>query len=311
MASPTPTRPTGILAIIGLLTAVCSTELTAQDKLLDKALQQAIEAAQKKLEKTAKLWEDHSTWRKARVVKSKYFALRTTQSYVYGKALCQGLDTMAEHFKKLLKPDFNWTDKTQILLYPDIPAYNSAGSNSDTHSSVYGSFLAPSNTGGSVAAAFKSNYDMVCIEVTHSAVHQFMNRAYPGNQGPTWLQEGLASYFALYWNKDWGPAELSRFQKQKTWVPLSSVLRRTLATYGNADVAHYHFMELGVLFNYLLHWKPETRSSYDDKGVQQGPFADYLRKTLQGIDVKRHPVHELLFSKTAELEAELKSFKFK
>ena len=36
--------------------------------------------------------------------------------------------------------------------------------------------------------------------VTHSALHQFVAGAFPGRPIPDGLSEGLAAYFALYWD---------------------------------------------------------------------------------------------------------------
>lgn len=313
MNHPRSHAPRAFFACLAAVALTAGADLTAQqDKRIEAALSKAVRAAQAKLEQKATLWTDHSKWARARIVKSKYFAVRTTQNHVYGKRMAEGLDAMAGHFKSLLKPDHDWGDRAQILLFPTLTDYNTAGNNANTqavHSSIYGSFYASEQTGRPVAAVFHANYTLVCIEVTHSAVHHFLDRAYPGATPPIWVQEGLAGYFSLYWSWSWGASELARFQEQKSWVPLDRALKNGLNRYGNK--AHQHFIQLGMLFKYLLHERADTKSTPDDDGVQQGPFADYLRKTLQGIDVKKHPVHKLLFENTKQLEAELKAHEFK
>ena len=59
-----------------------------------------------------------------------------------------------------------------------------------------------------------------------------------------------------------------------------------------------------MLFNYLLHYRDDTKSPRDEKGVYRGPFADYLRKVQKGPSLKlaAHPVHATLFMNSAELE---------
>lgn len=117
------TRSTRLIALAALAAATLGPTLCSQGGLLEKALKRAIARAQTAVEKKTDLWEDHSTWKRARLLKSKYFALRTTQSYIYAK----NLDRMVEHFIKLIKPDLVWGKQAQILLYPDLTAYNAAG----------------------------------------------------------------------------------------------------------------------------------------------------------------------------------------
>ena len=247
---------------------------------------------------------DHNTWDKAWKISSEHYVVQTTQTYAYGKSLATGLDQMAVLFQKLIKPDFVWTQKLSVQLFPDATAYNTFGNNGgDLHSSIYGSYFANGQGDSPVAATLQSNGTLVWIQVTHSASHQFLEAAYPGHSIPTWIEEGLASYFALHWGWQWGESEMRRYVEAKTWVPLKRVLTVPIGGYG-AKV-NQHFIGLGLLFRYLLHYREDTKSTNDADGVQQGPFAGYLRDVLAGKNVLDHPVHDLLHNQTKELEAAL------
>ena len=50
------------------------------------------------------------------------------------------------------------------------------------------------------------------MQITHSALHQFLAAAFPGRTPPTWINEGLAAYFSIYWDYDWGLSEFERLR---------------------------------------------------------------------------------------------------
>lgn len=279
------------------------------DAIYARAFDRILARAQTELEKKVTLLADHSTWDKALKVPSKHYVVHTTQSYAYAKALGKGLDQMALHIKRLLKNDVAWPKPRPVLLFPDLAAYNQFGDDKGgDHSSIYGSFFASGDAAKPVAALYHPNYTLVAMQITHSLVHQFVDHAYPGSQPPTWVSEGLAGYFALFWDWKFGAAKLADFQKKGTWVPLRRSFVTSLNRYGAK--ADQYFIELGMLFHYLLNYREDTKSPADKDGVAQGPFADYLRQTLRGQNVSKHPVQKLLFRRTNEIEAALLKQKF-
>ena len=92
------------------------------------------------------------------------------------------------------------------------------------------------------------------------------------------------------------------------FVPLGDLLRNPIAGY--ADRTHNRFIELGMLFTYLLSYREDTRTVIDGGTEVQAPFAEYLRLVLGGGNATSVPIHELLTTGTDELEAEFRAFDF-
>ncbi len=81
----------------------------------------------------------------------------------------------------------------------------------------------------------------------------------------------------------------------------------------NADPAwaHARFVQLGAMFNYLLHFRADTRTERNADGViLLSPAADYINDLLRGRSVVEHPMHELFTTRLDELEADLRAFDF-
>lgn len=297
------------LRLACLLPIAVAQPSSGTDDVYDSALSKAIERAQAQLQDKVELWTDHSTWDKAREVTSKHYRVRTTKSYALGKRIATELDTMSEQFRLLLAPDFEWKTPMVVHLYPDIASYNKLGQDQgEYHSSAYGSFYLKTDAQKPVVMVYSDNLTLLRMYATHGAVHQFVDRVDGGRELPTWVSEGLASYFSLYWSWQYGRDELTRFQKEGTWVPLRTLLRDKIDNY--TDRAHERFIELGMLFSYLLHYRADTKSKPDDKGIPQGPCATYLRKLIAGKPVDDDAVHKLITSRTTELEAAFKNNKF-
>lgn len=91
-------------------------------------------------------------------------------------------------------------------------------------------------------------------------------------------------------------------------MPLRTLLPGGMNQY--VESASDRFIELGMLFTYLLSYRADTRTVMDGDTVVQAPFAEYLRAILQGANHTQLPVHALLTERTDELEADFRAFEF-
>lgn len=288
--------------------------------LYRKSVAKAIGRAQADLERSLELWADHSTWANAWRASTENYTVRTTASRHFGLDLAQGLETMLGHFDTLLAPTRRIDGPLEVFIFPSIAEYNQFGNDFGAeHSSAYGSFYAQGSPELAVGVLFDENLTLLRMWVTHSALHQYLDRAFP-RQPPTWVSEGLAAYFSLFWDNAYGISEIDRIRKNRTaagtpaptgqelFVPLGALLTEGLNRYvGNAD---NRFIQLGMLFTYLLVYREDTRTVIDGDTVAQAPFAEYLRAILQGADHTQLPVHALLTERTSELEADFRAFEF-
>jgi hypothetical protein len=138
--------------------------------------------------------------------------------------------------------------------------------------------------------------------VTHSATHQYLEQTF-GNAMPTWVSEGLASYFALYWDWEYGKRELRRLIDAGRLVPLRRLVAEPLPAYvGSADA---RFIELGMLFHFLLNYCEGTKLGAAGD-PDDGPFLQFLRASVRGQDTSK-----LVFVQTVEEAAELLEEDFK
>ncbi|MCA8957071.1 MAG: hypothetical protein KDC87_13415 [Planctomycetes bacterium] len=284
---------------------------TAADAAYARIMARATQAVQSELEGSTRIWDDHSTWDKAWEIESKHFRIRTTQPWAYGTKLGDGLDQMVAIMQQHgLELNLNGSAKGRVLLYPSIEEYNKHGNsnNADEHSTLYGSYFGARESERPVVGVVNPSGTLVWMQITHSVTHQLLHRAYPGQTRPPWIEEGLASYFALHWNWPWGAEELRRFQKEGNWVPVYNLLRRPVSRYGTQ--AHQYWIELGMLFSYLINYRADTKCTKDANGNKTGPFLDYLRDALAGKNVATHPLHAKLFEDTKVLEDGFKSNKW-
>ena len=277
----------------------------AYEKLMDRVLAKA----QAELQKTTKLHVVRP-WATAWTTTSKYYVVKTTESYAQAKALAKSFDQMAPLIQGLIKPDFTWPNPMPVWIVPDVANYNQIGTagGADAHSSNYASHFSQGSTGKPVVVLDQPNTQYVKILATHSLVHQFIDRAYPNSQARAWVQEGLCSYFSMYWDWKWGASELARYKKAKALIPIRILLSRNVDSMGSK--MDQHFIELGMFFNYMLHYREDTKSTIDGNKVQEGQFADYIRKTLAGKNIADHFIQKLIFRKTRDIEADFRAQKF-
>ena len=269
-----------------------------------RALRTAVERAQSALERTRDLWQDHSTWENAWQVRSGPYNIRTTHSRKLGLSLGRSLETILEEFKFVLKPDFTTRGPLNVYIYPALAQYNTFGNdNGEHHSSLYGSFYADTHEEGTVAVLYDINDTLLVMFATHSALHQFIDKAFTSTP-PTWISEGLASYYSFRWAYSWGVSQLKELIDTNRYIPLAQVMRASIEDYG--DNAHAYFTELGMFFYYLLDYREDTWITEENEGA----CAAYLRAILGGANPSQLPFHEMITQRLDQLEADFKAFSF-
>jgi len=271
------------------------------------ALDRALRRTGEEIAKSTELYEDHSTWEKAWVADSDHYTVRTVDSWFLAHDLAAGLEVMRGHFCDELALEAVPAGRCRVDLVPDVAMYNQLGANYDQHSSFYGSFYAGNDSGQPVIAVFEPNPTLLRMQITHSALHQFLATAFPGRTAPTWVNEGLAAYFSIYWDYDWGLSEFERLGDAGYLIPLSRLLGEDIAAY--ARQPHTHMMELGMLFYYLLRFREDTRTTTPDEAEPRSPFRDWLLATLRGQGTTGLPVSALLDDR-AKLDQDFRAFEF-
>lgn len=271
------------------------------------ALDRALRRTGEEIARTTELYEDHSTWEKAWIVETDHYSVRTIESRFLAADIAAGLEVMLGHFLETLELKEAPARRAAIQIVPDVATYNRLGASYDQHSSFYGSFFADQDPARPVIAVYDANPTLLRMQITHGAVHQFLAAEFPNRTWPTWIGEGLAAYFSIYWDYDWGLDEFERVRKDGNLVPLPRLFKEEIAAY--ATRPHAHMMELGMLFYYLLRFRDDTRTTLPEEEQQRGPFRDYLLATLRGQETSRLPVAALLRDPT-KLDEEFDRFQF-
>jgi len=294
-----------------LTLALLSTPALASEGPYERVLGRALERAQGRLIAETVVWRDHSTWPNAWVVRSAHFEVRTTHSRKLGQQLTQGLEVMLGRFQELLGTGFVPSSRFRVDVLPSLTDYNTFGQNFGAeHSSMYGSFYAAGQAQDQVATYYTRNHTLLSMWVTHGVLHQFMSQAFPGRR-PTWVDEGLASYFAFHWDVAYGMREIDRIRAGEggsTYIPLARLLAAPLSEYANNTDTR--FTELGMLFTYLLHHRDDTRTSSEEDAIRRAPFAEYLRTILRRGRAEEHGLHGLFTVDLEMLEADFRNFEF-
>lgn len=277
---------------------------------IEPVLDRVIERAQQRLTRDVELWEDHSTWENAWQVETEHYLVRSTSTRYLTADLAEGLESMLALFRDTLRTDPAWQPREpfRVHVLPSLSDYKTFGDEHGAeHSSFYGSFYPAQHADRAVVTYFVGNPTLARMWVTHSAFHQFLDRAYARPLPPV-LAEGLASYFALWWKFDYGVEELAKMKRDGRMIPLADLSRGDLASF--ADRTHDRLIQLGMLVAYLLHYHPETRTVVENGEVWQAAFSEYLDVLLTGDDAELHPVSDLLTTRLDELEADFLAFDF-
>lgn len=295
------------LVVIGLGTLPSGSRDSRVSAVLVDALQQEVSAGQAALERQLVLLEDHSTWANRRVVSSEHFQVETTQSYAFGKAVGQDLESMLVHFQAFTGSELRGGAPMVVRVFPDVPSYNALGEDFAEHSSFYGSFYASGQGDDAIATNYSDNWTLLRMWTTHSALHHYLARAFPGSTIPTWIDEGLASYFSLFWNYGYGVDQFEGMRDNGRLLDLDDLLDGELADYQNRS--HERLIQIGMLFTYLINVHPETRTVKDAEGeVTAQPFVDYVLLRIRGRANPASPVRKLLFGDNTELQKAFHSY---
>jgi len=280
-----------------------------------RSVRRELDGAQARLQQGIELFQDRSTWENPWVLRTKHYEVRTTESYAFGNDLARGLEQMFVEFQRVLATDWEPTEPLKVFVFPNLAAYNVFGDDhGEEHSSFYGSFYAPGHPERPIASYYCGDYYRQRQWITHSAAHQFVAGAFPGRQVPDGVSEAIAAYFAVYWNFE---GALQRFDALRSpdpsgdvrFIPLANLLRTPITAYG--DRPGDRLVELGILASYLLNYREDTRTTYDEQGAEsRAPFAQYVRTILRGGNAEELPIHMLLNHDTAYLEDELRAFEF-
>ena len=305
-AGPDPTGLAGPTVSTGPAGAAQTRGLDA-DSLYERAIARARRRAKDELLAQTDLWRDHSTWSDPWIVQSEHYAVRTIESRYVAEKTASDLEYMFAEFQKLLGTNFEPNGRFQIWIFPTLSDYNAFGQNADEHSSFYGSFYATSDPNRPVVTYYVRNGTQLGMWLTHSATHQFLESAF-GTNMPTWVSEGLASYFSLFWNWSWGVESLDSLVSSSNYIRLRTLLSSPLSAYTSRP--DHRLIELGMFFNYLLHHHPDTRMSQPGEPESPAPFLDFLRATVRGQDASALPFWALLQEDLSLLEAEFRGHDF-
>lgn len=271
--------PMQLFPVLLLLAADAASGTKGQADLYGRVVDRALERAQANLIGATDLWVDHSRWENAWIVESERYQVRTTHSRHLALEIAQNLEYMHGEFVKLLGPGGPPPRKFRVWIFPELAAYNEFGNQRGAeHSSSYGSFYASEDPDQPVATYYTPNATLLGMWLTHAATHQYVEQCF-ARPLPLWASEGLASYFALFWDWSYGSRELRRIADGAGYVPLDRLLRDPIEAYvGGADV---RFVELGMLFHYLLNHREDMKTRAGE-GVETAPFRDYLRALVRG-----------------------------
>ena len=291
--------------VAGLASACAALTAQAPDRPhppAARALDRAVQRMHRSLAPQLDIWTDHSKFENAWVASSEHFTVRTTLSHGLAADVARGLETMLGHIHRTLGIDTAPPRRLPVYVFATRAEYNAFGAtNGDQHSSFYGSFYAANHADRPVAAEWSDNPILAQMQITHSVVHQYLREAFPGVALPLWLDEGLAAYFASFWDYGWTRAEYKKDREQGRIVPLARVLRAQLQDFALDTTPR--MLELAMFCDWLLRYCPETKSTPGADGAPHGAFVDYVRALLRGDDVARAPFRASIADPQALVDA--------
>jgi hypothetical protein len=269
-----------------------------------RVVQTAIERAQVDLGKGIDLWVDHSSWDDPWVVNSDHYQIRTTHSRALGMELSRMLERQLEEFCGLLRRDSqDLPQPMPVFVFPTLQEYNGFGSPFGAHSSAYGSFFADDHAQRPVATFYSASW--VHLWAAHSALHQLLHHTYP-QATEVWLVEGLSSYFPLYWLfYDYSVRRFEKCREEGRLVALPELLEAPIEGYDD-----WSFLQIGMLYSYLMHFREQTKVRLQDDGTWEGPFLRSLLQALQSPQPERLSWREVFGENLAELQTDFHAFPF-
>ncbi len=292
-----------------LFLVFCSSGLAqAGESAYDRVVRTALERAQSELEDSVDIDVAEVDWANAYEQTVGRFTVRTVRSPAFARRLAQRQDAMFPRYQTLIEPGFE-PGNMVVWVLPSIDDYNEFGNRYGAeHSSMHGSFLTneiPGTNFEPIVTYHPGSETQLDMWITHGAVHQFLERR-PRGDPDLWLSEGLASYFELNWNLDYGKQALQNYYRRGRTVPTFSLLRQGIGEY---QAQPESLFQIGMLFSYLLNHREDTRTVIDENGkVVRQPFVDYLQGLLQGRDVSASPVNSLLGQNLVTLDNDFQRF---
>ena len=291
-----------------LLVSLQSGARARTDGPYGRVVARALERSAAELLAAAKFDVDHSRWEDPWVVTSEHYEVRSIKSYAQARTIANSSEFLRGEFVKLLGEGRGGrAARHAIWIFPYIGDYNRFGNaNGAEHSSMLGSYYASDDPAQPVATYENGNPTLLGMWITHSAVHQFVEQNF-GTQREVWIDEGLASYFALFWDWSYGASELERIKKARAFIPLTRLVREPIQAY--LGQAHDRFIELGMLFHFLLNSCETTRNGAGGD-PSTGPFQEFLRAAVRGQDVSDTEFMQTFEDAPELLEEDFKKFDF-
>ncbi len=311
-------KTTKILAALGLAlfgtvpAAQAASTYAASRSVYERVVRSALERSQAAARSELELWVDRSQWENAWEVATEHFRVRSNASGQTARWAADSLEQMWPRFEQVLGKRIAAGAPYLIHVYATIAEYNTIGDEHGAHhSSIYGSFFADQHPERPVAVAPSENWTLLGMQLTHSATHALIESNYSGT-APAWLSEGLACYFASFWDYPWCAGELQKMTSHgrfPVYVPLERLLSTGLDQYG--DNTHARFIELGMWIHYLLNCREDTRTVMDEDGnVVSSPFVDFVRATLSGQDVSNSAITRLFTQDREQVEQQFMAYDF-
>lgn len=296
-------------ALLLLLACLQAAPAVRAPELYGRVVKRSTERAQRALLATLNFEVDHSRFEDPWIVTTAHYELRATVSYAQTKKLAEGLEFVRGEFAKLLgEPKTPHGGRNKIWVLPSFGGYNAFGlqNGAEVHSSVLGSYYFAGHAEQPVISYQNGNDVLLGMWITHSALHQYLEQNF-GPQSQVWVDEGLASYFALFWDWPYGAARLEELEKSRDYVPLERLLREPLEAY--LSKPDPRFIELGMLFHFLLNSCEATKNGATGD-PSSGPFQEFLRAAVRGQDVSDSEFTQTFEEASALLEQDFKAFDF-
>jgi hypothetical protein len=303
-----PVHGTPVLALTWPVSASRPLDDSSQSPAYKRALKNGLLRSQARWRAGKDVWQDHSTWENAWVVRGQYYEVRMTGAREEAANLASGLDTMLGYFQTVLGIEYAPETPFQVYVFPGLTEYNTFGNaNGAAHSSFYGSFYTNQTPERPVSSYRIGNPTRLGMWVTHAAFHQYLDHAF-SQAPPAWISEGLAAFFELYWDYNWGLSQFDLLRSEERLLPLRRLLRENVAAY--ADQTEDRLVQLGVFFSYLIQQRGDTKTTLADDGTRFAPFIDYIRAYLGRRNPRGQTLHELFTADIDQLEQDFLAFEF-
>jgi hypothetical protein len=306
-AVPWGARYKGTVISVSLLLCAAVLAFPSDHAAYRKAVTRALERAQTRLGAGLDFEVDHSEWNDPWVVTSAHYEVRATESYLQTVELAKSQELMRNEFVTLLGEGNAKPGIQKVWVFPRMADYNKFGNDfGEEHSSYLGSFHAVSHPEQPVVAYQNGNWKLLGMWVTHGVLHQFLAQNF-GVQAPAFVDEGLASYFALFWDWQYGADQLELMKKSRRLVALERIVREPLQAYG--ERAGDRFLQLGMLFRFLLLGCEATRT---DPALTppSGPFQAFLRDAVRGKNTGSSEFQQIFEQDSGLIEDDFLEFDF-